>query len=173
MGDADDVKAEEHSVKQVQDDKNALLYMLAHVKRRSKRDRELAVAKELELQSAIAVLAAELSTLERRPHSAEAAPPRDFPAALQRRDSKQLQPAREMRADEMIPDAAQQAQHRPKRLVLVKHARSTFAQAVDVDNIESLQQESERQVVSLERARVALEAEEKQRRATTQPRSTP
>ena len=162
------------STKQVQDDKNALLHMLAHVKRRAKRDRELALAKELELQSAVAVLSAELDALEpHRPPSADgggggggdkveevrgrrsaeqdATPRKGTPSA-----SARIQPAREMRADEMIPNPqlvplhAANAQHTPKRLVLVKHSRATFARAVDVDNAEDLQQASERQLAALE-----------------------
>jgi hypothetical protein len=141
-------------VKQIKDDKAALLHLLAHVKRRSKRDRDLALAKELELTNAVAVLGAEMAALER----SHAAPSREGPRGAddlwrssawederpvsrpatadlvpgagqpQRRSMARpasvgvVQPARELRADDMIPDAVAAALHKPKRLVLVRRA---------------------------------------------------
>jgi len=167
-------------------EKEVLLKLLSHLRKKSKREKDTAAAKQGELMAMVRVLSGELQATDDAqyvgvapaptPTTPSRAAPRalrpDVPAASVHsspRAAAVVNSPREMRADDLIPHALAAAdnklKNRPqKRVVYVKHSRDKYARAVEVDEAERLRREIEARVAELGEMRAQLEAVDSARR---------
>lgn len=153
-------------------EKEVLLKLLAHLRKKAKRDKDTAAAKQGELVAIVRILADELRTADAEHVRATAAvpPPNPSPApqgVVRAASAGVVNSPREMRADDLIPDALAAAENKPKgrpKIVYVKRTRDTYARAVDVDEVERLRREAQARDLELAEARSRAEAAEAARR---------